>query len=155
MNDQLIICADDFGISPSVNRSIIHLAENCKINAVSCITTFPDWWEQGPQLAPFSSNIQFGLHLNLNEFCRDWYYGIRLLKTSISDIEKAILLQLENFEKTFNRLPEFIDGHRHCHQLPKVFEALCKTVKTLDRDIWIRNTHSTLISKSNSPLKGF
>ena len=43
INKKIILCADDFGISPGVNQGIINLAEKGHISATSVMVVYKNW----------------------------------------------------------------------------------------------------------------
>ena len=63
----LVVCADDYGLSPGVNRAILGLAEAGRISATSCMTTGPGWPASAAALRTLDGRIGIGLHLNLTE----------------------------------------------------------------------------------------
>jgi predicted glycoside hydrolase/deacetylase ChbG (UPF0249 family) len=130
---RLTLCADDYAMHPAVDDAVIRLARAGRLVATSCMTTSPRWREAARALreeAPAA--LSTGLHLNLTEghgvapapslgaTLRD-AYARRLDPVRLrAQIER----QLDDFERALDRAPDFIDGHQHVHQLPRVREAL-------------------------------
>ena len=65
MTGHIILCADDYGLSPGVSQAIRMLAAANRISATSAIVTRPNWPREAAALKPLMSGIAVGLHLNL------------------------------------------------------------------------------------------
>jgi predicted glycoside hydrolase/deacetylase ChbG (UPF0249 family) len=136
---KIILCADDYGQNQSISQAVITLLEKKRLSAVSCMTTAADWQVYAKWLAPFQSQADMGLHFNLTEgeplsaalkrshgfmplmqllFRAYW----RLLNGAA--IEAELNAQLDAFQQAMGRLPDFLDGHQHIHQLPVVRKAV-------------------------------
>jgi chitin disaccharide deacetylase len=138
MRKAVVLCADDFGLTPGVSRAILDLAERGRISATSAMTTLPHW----PRLAPAlrQTGIAIGLHLNLTAgpplgpMPRLAPAGLpplgRLLRAALlghlpaQEVADEIARQLDAFERVSGRPPDFVDGHQHVHVLPTVRPAL-------------------------------
>jgi len=134
---RIVLCADDYGQAPLISQAIVQLAERRHLSAVSCLVTSAYWPEHAIWLRPYRGILDVGLHFNLTE-------GILLatgaqansLSTLVAkaflhqldpvEIARECLMQLERFVQHFGRLPDYIDGHHHVHQLPIVREAVVK-----------------------------
>ncbi len=134
---RLIICADDYGISPGVSLGIRQLAEAGRISATGAMTCMPAWPEEAPLLRPLAEQVAVGLHFTLTDqqplggmpktAPQGRLPGIgALLKDSISgrlamaEVAAELDRQLDAFEAHFGRPPDFVDGHQHVHLLPGV-----------------------------------
>ena len=141
----VILCADDFGLTPAVSRGIAELAKAQRLSATSAIVTMPDWLEQAAALAGLRSYLATGLHLNLTlgaplgpmrRLAPDGELpdSASIVRKSLSlsldspEIEAEIERQLERFEAGVGHPPDFIDGHQHVHALPGVRNALFKVL---------------------------
>jgi predicted glycoside hydrolase/deacetylase ChbG (UPF0249 family) len=162
MNDparrQIFICADDYGISPAVNRAIRDLIARRRINATSVMTVAPSFQRQETEalIAAAGHGAAIGLHLTLTAPFQPLSQGfaplrrgaflslaamlqrshLRLLKPELLTIE--IVRQFEAFAAAFDRAPDFIDGHQHVQLLPQVREALLRVAKDAAPDAWVR-----------------
>jgi len=131
----ITLCADDYGQNQSISQAIIALLEKNRLSATSCMTTGAKWPEYAKWLHPWIERADIGLHFNLTEghslsgqlaflplskllFKAYW----RFLKQSA--IEAELHAQLDAFESALGRLPDFVDGHQHIHQLPVIRQAL-------------------------------
>jgi predicted glycoside hydrolase/deacetylase ChbG (UPF0249 family) len=56
---QVIVCADDYGMSAEVDAAILELIENSRISATSCMTLMPDWSQSANQLKPLRRTSRF------------------------------------------------------------------------------------------------
>ncbi len=134
---RLIICADDYGISPAVSLGIRQLAEVGRISATGAMTCMPAWPAEAPALRPLAEQLAVGLHFTLTDqrplgampkTAPDGRFpGIGgLLKHSLSgrlataEVAAELDRQLDAFEAHFGRPPDFVDGHQHVHLLPGV-----------------------------------
>lgn len=147
---RLILCADDFSLHPVIDQAIVSLLKLRRLNAVSCMCHHDQIFKQAKTLLTVSHDAQIGMHLNLTEgyFCSVpskrffslskmiWRSSFRLL--SFADIEREVKAQLDQFTKSFGRLPDFIDGHQHVHVLPVVREALMSVQKKYCPNSWLR-----------------
>lgn len=154
----LVLCADDYGISPGVGRGIRALALAGRLSATSCMTVFPEWRDEASQLDGIFERIDVGLHLTLTDQAplgampklapggRLPPLGrlIRLAHLRRIDQEEVrgeIARQLDAFEAATGRAPDFIDGHQHAHVLPVIRDAVLDLFGSrLDlRRTWLRS----------------
>lgn len=92
------------------NRGILELARKGKLSGISVMIKRK--FGQGRDLARLSS-VDLGLHLEL----------------SPRTTQKEILHQLQKFKKKFKRLPDYLDGHQHCHLTPSNIEKVIAVAK--------------------------
>jgi predicted glycoside hydrolase/deacetylase ChbG (UPF0249 family) len=130
---RLTVCADDYGLGPSIDRGILALAAQGRITGLSCLVTLPRWRVSGAALQGCPAAT--GLHFNLTEgeplseaLRRCWPRFPTLprliaqamlgrLPAAVADEFQA---QLHRFVIVRDRVPDFIDGHQHVHALPGV-----------------------------------
>lgn len=136
----IIICSDDYGQQHAISHGIIELIKEQRISAVSCLVTSPFWAEHANWLFPYKDKIDIGLHFNLTEDFSERYlntngahlqfplsnlilqcYTKRINQTNI---EAEFNKQIDLFSAYLNKLPDFIDGHQHIHQLPIIRDAI-------------------------------
>lgn len=132
----LILCADDFGLNSGVSKGIIKLATRQRLSAVSCMVNMPDFIVHAQELLALKKQIQIGLHFNLTEgnllsipARRSFSLNELLLRTHLSSIKLSFIAkefqqQLEQFVKVMGCLPDFIDGHQHVHQFPRIRQVI-------------------------------
>jgi predicted glycoside hydrolase/deacetylase ChbG (UPF0249 family) len=141
MTAPLIICADDFGLAPGVNRGIHALALAGRISAASCMVTAPAWDEGVPLLAEIAARCDIGLHLTLTDLApagpmprlapggrlpplAALYRHAYLGRIDRAEIAGEIARQIDAFERAAGRPPDYVDGHKHVHLLPSIRHAL-------------------------------
>ena len=149
---RIALCVDDFGLHEGVNGAVMRLAGLGRINAVSCLVGAPAWRSGSQQLHSLDrERIDFGLHLDLTEFPLQAHPRMRLRdlisRAYAGTLSEPQLLgeinaQLDTFEQTLNRMPDYIDGHQHVHQLPVVRDALLRALRMRypPRRLWLRST---------------
>lgn len=157
MARSVIICADDYALSPGISRAIIELASIGRISAISCLTNTPYWPEHAAMLSTVGANIDIGLHLNLVEgkpltsMPRTAPDGILPSLTAtivkshghcidLAEIKREILAQLKSFKNALGHAPHFLDGHRHAHLLPGIRDTVLDVIQDVCPNSWVRNT---------------
>ncbi|MDY0744309.1 ChbG/HpnK family deacetylase [Paucibacter sp. R3-3] len=127
------ICVDDYGLHPGINEAVLRLAEQGVIDATGCMVGAPHWREGAARLRESRLAIDVGLHLDFTEhpFDADLRRGVGPLIVSsylglldVAAVRREVRAQLDAFEAVMGRLPDFVDGHQHVHQLPVIREAL-------------------------------
>lgn len=156
---RIILCADDYGISPGVNRGIRELIAKRRLNATSVMMVGPAiGCDEVSALTRVASDgaCALGLHLTLTApfhpltmHFRPLHGGaflphgrllaagfVRSLDSEI--IGNEILAQLARFADLFGRPPDYVDGHQHAHLFPQVREAVIAAMKTAAPTAWAR-----------------
>ena len=165
MNDaapprRIWLCADDYGISPGVNRAIRDLIERGRLNATSVmvvgaaigraeVAALQDAAANSPRCAiglhatltaPFRPLTMYfrpldgGLFLPFPAMLRSGL--LRRLDPGL--IEDEMLAQLAAFKELFGRAPDFVDGHQHAQLFPQVRDAFLRAVKEAAPGAWVR-----------------
>ena len=157
----LVLCADDFGLSPGVSRGIADLARTGRLSAVSCMSISPDFTPSAPLLEGLHGRCDIGLHLTLTALAplgpmptlapdgRLPSLGVlmrRLVlnRLPVQEIAEELQRQLSRFVSILGRMPDFVDGHQHIHILPRVRQALIALFESgqLDRTrIYVRDCY--------------
>ena len=145
---KITICADDYGLNPSVTQGIYEILSLKKINATSCMVTFPGWEADSKLLKSLDNGKnKIGLHINLTEgspltniTCivnSGVYIGVNKLliksftrRLNYHEIYNELEAQLRMFINFFGRTPDFIDGHQHVHHLPVIRTALLRLYRS-------------------------
>lgn len=154
----LILCADDYGISPGVGRGIRALAGSGRLSATSCMTVFPEWPAEAALLGNLVDRIDIGLHITLTDqaplgplprLAPDGRLPTlgRLIRLSHigrlgrGELAAEIDRQLDAFEAALGRPPAFLDGHQHVHLLPTIRDVVLDLFEhRLDRRrTWLRS----------------
>jgi len=148
MKKLLIMCADDYALSPSVDDGIIHLIKQGRLTATSCLVLSPRWNEAAKRItSEIRAQADIGLHLDFTQYPQTLKHslGSLIIRTSLrtlsgKEIRKAIHHQLDCFESALGASPDYVDGHQHVHQLPQIRNALIETLgqRYKDQLPWIR-----------------
>lgn len=154
----LIVNADDFGLTPAVNRGILRAFQEGIVTSTSLLVT-GSAFEDAVALARQNPELDVGLHLTLVEeqavlrreilatlvdergcFPRtsaEFFKRAFLGRISWDEVEREIAAQIARFQRTGLRLFH-IDSHQHLHMFPPVFEIVRRLTRTMD-NVWIRN----------------
>jgi chitin disaccharide deacetylase len=142
----LVVCADDYALTPGVSRAIRELIAAGRISATSVMTVCPWWAEEAAALSEVAGDADIGLHLTLTDqsplgampklapagrlppisaLVRASLMG----RLPVAEIEAEIERQLIAFVEVWKRAPAHVDGHHHAHQLPGVRGALFRVLE--------------------------
>jgi len=154
------LCADDYGISLSVNEAIRALILRGRINATSVMMAAPSLTaEEADALEMLNAGdkrVAIGLHLTLTAPFRPMSVDFAPLRDGCflphPDLMRAaiarrlqperlvieIATQLRAFADAFGHLPDFVDGHQHVQLLPQVRDAFLKVVAETAPTAWVR-----------------
>lgn len=130
------LCADDYALSAEIDAGILQLLRQQRLGAVSCLAAAPRWTDAAASLAAFAGRVDLGLHLNFTQPFPGqpaWHLPGLIARAGLhclpaADLERDIEHQLARFEAALGRLPDYLDGHQHAHQLPQVREALLRQI---------------------------
>ena len=147
---RLVVCVDDFGLDDAVDGSVFALAAQGRISATGVLVDAPRWRaDAGRLVGEFGARLDIGLHLNLSEQFpagpETGRWDALVVKAFTRLLDRRALLQqagrqLDLFTQAAGRAPDFIDGHRHVHQLPVVREALLDALDRRGLKPWLRCT---------------
>ena len=155
---QLIVNADDFGLTPGVNRGILRAFQDGIVTSASLLVTGRAF-EEGVALGRQNPDLDVGLHLALveerpvlgrealptlvdetgrfprtsGEFLRRAFLG----RIRWDEVEREIAAQIARFQKTGLRLSH-LNSHQHLHIFPPVFQIVKRLIGGMD-NVWIRN----------------
>ena len=165
MNDaapprRIWLCADDYGLSPGVNRAIRDLIERGRLNATSVMVVGPSIGRNEVDalrtVAASSPRCGIGLHVTLTAPFRPLTMHFRpidggmfptfpkLLRAGLlrrldpEIIHAELMVQLAAFDEMFGRAPDFVDGHQHVQLFPQVRDAFLTAVKEAAANAWVR-----------------
>jgi hopanoid biosynthesis associated protein HpnK len=155
---QLIVNADDFGLTTGVNQGILRAFQDGIVTSASLLVTGSAFAE-AVALAQQSPELDVGLHLTLVE--ERAVLGRELLSTLVDEtgrlpstsgeffrraflgrinwdeVECEIAAQIARFQKTGLRLSH-LNSHQHLHMFPPVFQIVRRLTRGMD-NVWIRN----------------
>lgn len=154
------LCADDFGISPGVNRAITDLIARGRLNATSVMVVGPaigrDDVSALQDAVAKSRHCAIGLHATLTAPFHPLTMAFRpldgglflplpkMLRASLfrrldpEIIRAELTAQLSAFAALFGRPPDYVDGHQHVQLFPQVRDAFVDAVKTGAPGAWMR-----------------
>jgi predicted glycoside hydrolase/deacetylase ChbG (UPF0249 family) len=154
------LVADDYGISPGVNRAIRDLLERGRLNATSVMMVGPaigrDEAKALKEVVEGQTHCAIGLHVTLTApfyplslHFRPLDGGMflplaRKLRSSLlrrydREIVRAeIAAQLAAFNELFGRPPDYVDGHQHVQLFPQLRDAFLTAVKHAAPRAWVR-----------------
>lgn len=157
---QIWLCADDYGISRSVNAAIRELILRGRINATSVMVVAPHFdpgeAEALDTLNSGTKRAALGLHVTLTAPFKPMSQGFaplsrghflplqKMLRAAITrrlEPERLVIeiaTQVEAFVMAFGRPPEFIDGHQHVQLFPQVRDAVLKVAAEAAPNTWVR-----------------
>ena len=162
---KIVICADDYGLSPGVGIAVRELIAGGRLTATGCMTVSEHWPAEAALLGSLADRCDIGLHLTLTDqrptgpmprLAPDATLPSvgRLMVAALarrldrSEIEAEIDRQIDRFETATGFLPRFIDGHHHVHQLPVIRDAL---LAVYDRRL---RRHGAWLRSCVEPLSG-
>jgi chitin disaccharide deacetylase len=154
------LCADDYGLSPGVNRAIRDLVERRRLNATSVMVVGAaigrDEVAALNDAAANSSGCAIGLHATLSAPFRPLTMHFKpvdggmflpfpnllraglLHKLDPEIVRAELMVQLAAFGELFGRAPDFVDGHQHVQLFPQVRDAFLAAVKEAAPNAWVR-----------------
>jgi len=122
----LIVNADDFGRSRSVNRGIMSAYEYGIVTSASLMVRWPAA-VAAAEYACMHPKLSVGLHLDLGEWVYDNSNWTLLYQVVALDdlfkVRQEVSRQLAAFRKLMGREPSHIDSHQHVHRKEPVRTA--------------------------------
>ncbi|MFD4840288.1 ChbG/HpnK family deacetylase [Achromobacter sp. NPDC058515] len=137
-------------MNADIDEGLIALAGMGRVSAVSCLAHGPTFAANARRLAAL--DVDVGLHVNLTEpLGADAgpmpALGTLILKAYAGLLDAAwinaqLIRQFDAFESAFGRAPDYVDGHRHVHQLPGIRERILSLLgqRYAARLPWLRRT---------------
>jgi chitin disaccharide deacetylase len=154
------LCADDYGLSPGVNRAIRDLIGRGRLNATSAMMVGPaigrDEVAALQAVVADRSRCAIGLHATLTAPFRPLTMHFQpidggmfpgfpaLLRAGLlrqldpEIIHAELTVQLAAFRDMFGRAPDFVDGHQHVQLFPQVRDGFLSAVKQAAPEAWVR-----------------
>jgi hopanoid biosynthesis associated protein HpnK len=168
---QLIVNADDLGLTPGVNRGVLRAFQDGIVTSASLLVT-GSAFEDAVGLARQNPGLDVGLHLALveersvlgrevlptlvdemgrfpstsSEFFRRAFLG----RIRGDEVEREIAAQMARFQRTGLRLSH-LDSHQHLHMFPPVFKIVRRLTHGMD-NVWIRNPAGPWRKSPNVPM---
>ena len=143
---KLVINADDFGLSNSVNEGIVYCYKNGLVSSTSMMTNTP-YTEAAVKLAKENKITNIGVHLNLTYGHsvlpqdevpslvdeRGIFHYVCMLgyHTQYVDAKKELRAQIEKF-LSFGLKPTHLDHHHYFNEIPNILKAYLELAKEYD-----------------------
>jgi hopanoid biosynthesis associated protein HpnK len=168
---QLIVNADDLGLTPAVNRGVVRAFRDGIVTSASLLVTgsaFEDAVAQARQ----NPELDVGLHLALVE--ERAVLGPDVLPTLVDEtgrfprtsaefirrailggidwleVEREIAAQIALFQETGLRLSH-LDSHQHLHMFPPVFQIVRRLAGWVE-NVWVRNPVGPWRKSPDTPM---
>ena len=154
----LILTADDCGLSPGINRDAARLHEAGLITAASIMTNMPAAADAFATFAPCDT-LELGVHLNLSDgtplsalplssdlLTGDGSFRNQFLlyaqavfagETYLSHIENELRTQIEYFIRLGGRRPQHLTTHCHFHVIASLRHIVYRLAEDYDV-VWVR-----------------
>jgi len=154
------LCADDYGISPAVDRGIRDLIGRGRLNATSVMVNAPafDQAEANALASLKASDARpsIGLHVTLTAPFKPLTSAFTALHggafLTLSNVlamavarrldrealTREIGAQLLAFATRFGRMPDYVDGHQHVQLFPQIRDAFLRAVAEHAPNAWVR-----------------
>ena len=164
MSRRIWLCADDYGISPGVNRAIRELIKRGRLNATSVMVVGPasgrdeiaKLQDAVAERHAWGDRCAVGLHVTLTAPFRPLTMYFRpadggmflplpkMLQRSLARrldreiVQSEIAVQLAAFQELFGSAPAFMDGHQHAQLFPVVRDAFLAAASAQAPGAWVR-----------------
>ncbi len=133
-NKYLIVNADDFGLSPGVNRGIMQAHVHGIVTSASLMTR-AEGAAEAARYAKMHYDFSLGLHVDLGEwYCIEGVWTPVYLVVDLEDAGKVrteVIRQLAAFNRLVGRDPTHIDTHQHVHLREPVREVLASIAEEI------------------------
>jgi predicted glycoside hydrolase/deacetylase ChbG (UPF0249 family) len=157
---RIVLCADDYGISPGVNEAIRDLIARGRINATSAMVVAPSLTSTEAaaltELKRSTPHLQIGLHFTLTAPFRPSSESYTLLQDDAflslpatlgsaliarldrNRIAQELRAQIAAFSQRFGYLPDYVDGHQHVQIFPQIRDAALSVMRDMLPGAWMR-----------------
>jgi len=146
---KLIVTADDFGIGVETSRGIVQAHLNGPVTCTSLMTVTADHAKRSLPLLDGAPRLEVGLHIVLSgsdkPLAATGKSGLLsregtflplprlMMRAFLGRLDQRacfdeICAQAEMYRKLMGRMPAYVDGHHHSHQLPAVRQALADAI---------------------------
>src|SRR5512137_1811641 len=130
---QLIVNADDFGLSAGINAGIVQAHEHGIVTSASMMVR-QGAAEQAAALARRLPRLAVGLHIDLWESVFRGGEWVRLYSRADDEpaaIEREVQAQLTRFRRLMGREPDHLDTHQHVHRREPAATVVGRTARAL------------------------
>lgn len=159
---RITLCADDYGMSPGVNRGIRELIARKRLNATSVMVVGPAIGREDVSALQGASALNrdcaIGLHVTLTApfhpltmHYRPLLDGLflplgKMLRAGAlrqldpEMIQGEVAAQIAKFVTLFGAPPAYVDGHQHVQTFPQVRDPFLRAVKVGAPGAWVRQS---------------
>jgi len=133
------ITADDWGLSPAINRAIVDLSQRGIVRRVSMLADAPHRNVSLDEL----SGVEIGLHFDMKT--RPGRFLMRWMTSRMGEQVRAELRRQLDVLRAAGVTPVYLDGHEHVHIVPGLIAAIAPVleeygIRTIrlpyDRSLW-------------------
>ena len=126
-----ILCGDDLGLSPSVDRGLLEAAGLGRLTAVSALSDGPTSANAAAALAAHGNPADVGLHVDLAQG-RLVRFLVRAVLGCVRprEVRSAVRAQAGRLRAS-GLVPTHVDAHRHAFFLPCVYRAVAAEARAL------------------------
>jgi predicted glycoside hydrolase/deacetylase ChbG (UPF0249 family) len=154
---RIVLCADDYALSPGVSAGIRELLAAGRLNATSVMTIFPELEDEARALQTVKAPIPFqiGLHATLTggfapltaspmkrgtklPMSHETWPPLGFRRIDAARVKAEVKAQLEKFTEVFGRAPDYVDGHQHAQLMPGIRKPFLDAVAELAPRAWVR-----------------
>jgi chitin disaccharide deacetylase len=133
-NRRLIVNADDFGLSPGVNRGIAAAHEHGIVTSASLMVRWPAA-EEAAAYAHEHTKLSVGLHFDLGEWTfanETWRLAYEVVPADKEDaVQDELARQLDAFRRLLRRDPTHLDSHQHVHRSEPVRTIVLRAARNM------------------------
>jgi chitin disaccharide deacetylase len=159
---RITLCADDYGMSPGVNRGIRELIARKRLNATSVMVVGSaisrDDVAALRGATAMNRDCAIGLHVTLTApfhpltmHYRPLLDGLflplgkmlragALRRLDAEMIQGEVSAQIAKFTTLFGQPPAYVDGHQHVQTFPQVRDPFLRAVKAGAPEAWVRQS---------------
>lgn len=116
---RLIVNADDFGQSESINAGVMRAHSRCIVTSASLMVRWPAA-KEAARYAVENPALSLGLHVDLGEWAfrgGEWVPVYEVVPAdAVDEVRREVLRQLEQFGALTGRTPTHLDSHQHVHR---------------------------------------
>lgn len=154
---RIVLCADDYGLSPAVDHGIRDLIGRGRLNATSVMVVTPAFDAEAAALARLrAEGLQIGLHVTLTAPFTPLTRGFAPLRGGFflpigallaaalarrldgAALREEVEAQVAAFIAAFGAPPDFVDGHQHVQLFPQIRDAVLDIVARRAPNAWVR-----------------
>jgi predicted glycoside hydrolase/deacetylase ChbG (UPF0249 family) len=141
---RLIVNADDFGMSPGINRGVLAAHQGGIVTSASLLVRWPAAAEAVAH-AREHPRLSLGLHVDLGEWTYRGQAWVARYEVAPLDDRSAVAAEVERQLGLFRRLtgrdPTHLDSHQHVHMRPPVRPVLAALARELSVPLRHFNAH--------------